>query len=445
MKKILFITLLLLSAFAQAQLVFNKTLHNFGDIEKNDKKYFDFTLTNAGKDTVWILRIDEPYGVDAKFSSKMILPDSTVIVRIKYTPKRKGKFSADVPVWVSSNNTPLIFTVKGNAKTVDVNESLACPDFKHNNKPRELFAPLTIEVKDKQTGLPIKNAKIEIIWDGLIYKTIKTGFTGKTSEKLKYDIYYFVANAEGYKTAETDYYVNNNNNYLLIEMEPLTPVEAAKIDSIKQMEETAPEPIEEVNDDGTLSENLFAPNNIVFLIDVSVSMKQQGRLDLLKAAMIELLKTLRPIDRLAIVTYATEAHVVLPSEHITNKEKIIQIIQSLEAGGYTGSHRGMKKAYKVAEDNYIEKGNNEVIIATDGAFHLSGKGGEILETVAKYRDKGIRMSVVGIKNDKYAAKSMKKIAETGNGNYINISNYSEAKTLLLDEIKTQSRKAKQAE
>ena len=150
MKKFLFSIFLTLSFFSQAQLVFNKTLHNFGDLQKDDKKYFDFTLTNAGKDTVWILRIDEPYGVDAKFSSKMILPDSTVIVRIKYTPKRKGKFSADVPVWVSSNNTPYIFTVKGNAKSVDENESLACPDFKNNNQPRELFAPLTIEVKDKQ-------------------------------------------------------------------------------------------------------------------------------------------------------------------------------------------------------------------------------------------------------------------------------------------------------
>jgi Ca-activated chloride channel family protein len=420
-------------------------MHNFGELQKDDVKYFDFTLTNAGKDTVWILRIDEPYGIDAKFSSKMILPDSTVIVRIKYTPKRKGKFSADVPVWVSSNNTPIIFSVKGNAKSVDENESLACPDFKTNNKPRELFTPLTIEVKDKQTGLPVRNAKIELIWDGLIYKTLSTNFNGQASEKLKYDIYYFVVNADGYKTAETDFYVNNNNNTLVIEMEPLTPVDIAKIDSIKQVKETTPEPIDEINDDGTLSENLYAPNNIVFLIDVSVSMKQQGRLDLLKAAMIELLKSLRPIDKLAIVTYATDATVVMPSEYVTDKEKIIEIIQSLEAGGYTGSHKGMKKAYKVAEDNYIEKGNNEVIISTDGAFHLSGKGGEILETVAKYRDKGIKMSVVGIKNDKYAAKSMKEIAQTGNGNYINIANYSDAKTLLLDEIKKQSRLAKQAE
>ncbi len=445
MKKQLFSFILLLQTlFLPAQLVFNQSMYNFGELQKDDKKYFDFTLTNAGKDTVWILRIDEPYGVDVKFSSKMIMPDSTVIIRIKYTPKRKGKFSADVPVWVSSNNTPITFTVKGNAKSIDPEEPLACPDFKHNNKPRELITPLTIEVKDKQTGLPIRNAKIELIWDGLIYKTLKTNFTGKATEKLKWDIYYFVVNADGYKTAETDFYVNRNNNILTIEMEPLTPVDMARLDSIQQVVDTTSVP-EEVADDGTLSEKLYAPNNIVFLIDVSVSMKQQGRLDLLKAAMIELLKTLRPIDKLAIVTYATDAHVVLPSENITNKEKIIQIIQSLEAGGYTGSHKGMKKAYKVAQNNYIEKGNNQVIIATDGAFHLSGKGSEILTTVEQYRLKGITMSVVGIKNDKYAAKSMKKIAETGNGNYINIATYSDAKTLLLDEIKMQSRKAKKLE
>ena len=75
-----------------AQVVFNTSHHNLGEINKNDKKYYDFTLTNAGKETAIIVRLEEPYGVDVKFSKKEILPDSTIVVRIKYTPKKKGKF-----------------------------------------------------------------------------------------------------------------------------------------------------------------------------------------------------------------------------------------------------------------------------------------------------------------------------------------------------------------
>ena len=65
-----------------AQVVFNTSYHNLGEINKEDKKYFDFTLTNAGKQTAHLLRIEEPYGIDVKFSKKEILPDSTIIVRM---------------------------------------------------------------------------------------------------------------------------------------------------------------------------------------------------------------------------------------------------------------------------------------------------------------------------------------------------------------------------
>lgn len=102
MKKfaIIFFVLFLVNNLT-GQVVFNTSYHNLGEINKEDKKYFDFTLTNAGKETAHLLRIEEPYGIDVKFSKKEILPDSTIIVRVKYTPKRKGKFKKDVPVWIS--------------------------------------------------------------------------------------------------------------------------------------------------------------------------------------------------------------------------------------------------------------------------------------------------------------------------------------------------------
>ena len=102
-----------------AQVVFNTSYHNLGEINKEDKKYFDFTLTNAGKQTAHLLRIEETYGIDVKFSKKEIFPDSTIIVRIKYTPKKKGKFKKDVPVWISVNNEPITLTIEGDAKTFE--------------------------------------------------------------------------------------------------------------------------------------------------------------------------------------------------------------------------------------------------------------------------------------------------------------------------------------
>ena len=439
MKKLSFIFFgLFLLNNLSGQVIFNTSYHNLGEKNKEDKKYIDFTLTNAGKETAHLLRIEEPYGIDVKFSKKEILPDSTIIVRVKYTPKKKGKFKKDVPVWVSVNNEPITLTIEGEAKTFDINESLACPDFKTKKQPQDLKSDLKIKVIDINTKEPIKNATVQIIWDGLNYKQLKTNNEGEVIQKLKWDIYYLVVNAEGYGTKEQDFNVNQKNNYLEFQLGEPTEEEI-----IAAKEDTIVEEIVVIEEDDTVSTkelpvNLFAPNNVVFLIDVSVSMKQEGRLDLLKASMIELLNGLRPIDKLAIVTYATSTEVVLKSDYVTDKASITELIKDLTAGGYTAGGKGIKKAYQVARSNKIEGGNNQVIIATDGAFILSRN--DILENVALNLEKGITISVVGVKNKKTTVKSMSSIAKTGSGNYIHIKSYEQAKSVLMDEIKMNSRK-----
>jgi len=154
--------------------------------------------------------------------------------------------------------------------------------------------------------------------------------------------------------------------------------------------------------------------------------------------MIELLNGLRPIDKLAIVTYATNVTTVLKSEYVTDKAKITELIKELAAGGYTAGSKGIKKAYQIARANKIEGGNNQVIVATDGGFILNGN--DILENVALNYERGVTISVLGVKNKRTTVKSMSSIAKIGHGNYIHIESYSQAKKVLMDEIKNNSRK-----
>ena len=423
-----------------AQVVFNTSYHNLGEINKEDKKYYDFTLTNAGTEKAIILRIEEPYGVDVKFSKKEILPDSTIIVRIKYTPKRKGKFKKDIPIWLSVNNEPITLTIEGEAKSFDINESLQCPDFKSTKQLQEQKSDFKIKVIDINTKKPIKDATVQIIWDGLNYKALKTDKKGFVVQQLKWDNYYFVVNAENYGTKEKSFLVTRGNNYLEFELGEPTEEEILVVKEDTVIEELVViEPTDTISTK-ELPVDLFAPNNVVFCIDVSVSMKQEGRLDLLKASMIELLNGLRPIDRLAIVTYASSVTTVLKSGYVTDKAGITQLIKDLTAGGFTAGSKGIKKAYQVARSNKIEGGNNQVIIATDGAFILNGN--DILENVALNYEKGITISVLGVKNRKTTVKSMSSIAKTGHGNYINIESYSQDKGVLMDEIKNNSRRKK---
>ncbi len=442
MRYLTIIALLFSSVLAQGQFVFSTSYHDFGEIKKGDQTWFDFEVSNASDKPIYLLRADEPYAVKVLYSKKKLLPDSTAFIRIKYTPMKKGKFKKDVPVWVSSNNEPITFTLEGTALYEDKKEDWACPDFRTKRQPVSTNFPWTVKVINKKTKAPIRNAKVEVIWDGLVYKTYNTNRDGITKNVYKQEMYYVVASKSGFKGDESDFFLYKQATQLVLELDPMTEDEIAAADTVP----VVPEPIDSVKPvpedtlpKEALPRNEFAPNNVVFLIDISVSMKQKGRLDLLKASMIELLNMLRDIDRFSLVTYASTTEIVLDGVPGNQKQEAIQAIQDLEAGGYTAGAKGIKKAYQVANKHKIEDGNNQVIISTDGAFNVSSSSGNILRDVEKNAEKGVTISVVGVKNEKWTAKSMKEISDAGKGQYINIQTYSQAKESLVDEIKSNSR------
>jgi len=112
------------------------------------------------------------------------------------------------------------------------------------------------------------------------------------------------------------------------------------------------------------------PSNFVFLIDNSGSMDHPNKSPLLKKGMKLLVNELRPVDRVSIVTYAGNPGLVLPSTPGNEKESISRALDSFRPGGFTGGAAGIKLAYKIAKENFVEGGNNRVILATDGDFNV---------------------------------------------------------------------------
>lgn len=427
----------LLFSSAHAQIVFDKSVHHFGPIKQGDKLYVDFKLTNAGAKPAIITRIEEPYGIAYLLKSKNLPPDSSTVLRIKYVPKRKEVFERNILVYISTLNEPLIFTVKGEALYANTKETLEVPAFENQGKPVLPLYGMTVNIIDAATQEPVPNALLEVLWDGLQYKKLSTDLSGVIKQQLYEDNYYLLAYAPGYEMQEAPVILEKDQTSITIELGQRTDAEKPQI--------TITEPVQiepEKTDDGTLDEKLYAPNNVVFLLDVSVSMKQKGRLDLMKVAMIELVNLLRPIDKMSIVTYSSSTEVLLESEYVNDKAKIIKIIQDMEAGGLTAGGKGMKKAYQVAEKSFMKEGNNQVLIATDGAFNLEKGDKDMSSQAAHAAKKGILLTVVGVVNEKWTEKSMRQLAEVGKGNYVSIKNYKEAKTVLTEEIKQKSFKLK---
>jgi len=85
---------------------------------------------------------------------------------------------------------------------------------------------------------------------------------------------------------------------------------------------------------------------------------------------MNLLEKLDDRDKVAIVAYAGSAGLVLPSTPASQKEKIINALDQLQAGGSTAGGAGVQLAYQVAKENLITDGNNRVILCTDGDFNV---------------------------------------------------------------------------
>jgi len=174
--------------------------------------------------------------------------------------------------------------------------------------------------------------------------------------------------------------------------------------------------------------------NLVFLLDVSGSMQPASRLPLVKTAMRMLADTLTARDRVAIVVYAGDTGLALPSTPGDRKAEIDRAISELNAGGSTNGAAGIRLAYDTAAESFVKGGVNRVILATDGDFNVGVTSqGELVRLIEQQRKRGIFLSVLGVGDDNLKDSTMEKLADVGNGNYAYLDSLQEARRVLIAE------------
>jgi Ca-activated chloride channel family protein len=179
----------------------------------------------------------------------------------------------------------------------------------------------------------------------------------------------------------------------------------------------------------------LAASNLVFLLDVSGSMNSPNKLPLLKSALRLLVDQLRPQDQVAIVVYAGAAGVVLDPTSGGDKERILDALSRLEAGGSTAGGAGLQLAYDVARRNHLEGGNNRVILATDGDFNIGpSSDAAMVRLIEARRDEGTFLTVLGFGTGNLQDAKMEKLADHGNGNFAYIDTALEAHKVLVSEF-----------
>ncbi|MDG1331544.1 MAG: VWA domain-containing protein [Crocinitomicaceae bacterium] len=468
MKHFILFLVLASSLFSFGQVQFSATKHDFGDLEPYSARYVDLKLTNSGQKQEWLLTVKKPVEVSYIVSKQIIDVDSSIIIRLHIKPNRKGKFNYNIEVFTSDRAEAVKVKLTGNLSELPQDGSnmlTQCPTFSDRpggGNPNGF--DLTVVTIDKETKEPLGKSSVTMIQNGEPIWMKETDRKGKIVKEAALGLSYFYATHDGYYPAELGAYVNFKRNYVVVELEKdQTVIEEPPIDIavadppqedtlteivIKWEVEThleeelstpetsisvaTPPEFNELDPDDFTEVN-FDPINVVFVLDISSSMRSADKMELMKYSLYQLTDMLRAQDRIGIVTYSSETRVLLRSTSGAKKDKIKDEVRKLRPGGFTAGGAGIKSGYKLVNRRMMEGGVNHVIVITDGAFNRASD--DYKRYVRKYKRKGINLSIVGIKNKEKDEDEMRDAAELGGGNYIPIFKLADAQNNLKQAIR----------
>ncbi|MCM1177713.1 MAG: von Willebrand factor type A domain-containing protein [Clostridium sp.] len=184
----------------------------------------------------------------------------------------------------------------------------------------------------------------------------------------------------------------------------------------------------------SIPDDQVPPANYVFLIDVSGSMNSIDKIGLLKKGLMALADNLRPDDRVSIITYSGQVTKLLESTLASDSDTIKKAIGMLVASGSTAGGEAMKMAYEEAIANYIEGGNNRIIMGTDGDFNVGVTSTiDLVEMVESYAEKNIYLTICGFGSDNLNDAMMERVSNSGNGTYEYIDSEDELTKVFVNE------------
>lgn len=372
------------TAISQNSLIgIDEQTKDIGSVDHIYKVKVDFIITNHQSKNLYLLRADAEKGLTIQTSKKTIKPNDTTIIVVEFIPTQTGKFTKNIDLITSADGAPFKFSLTGQIQSIKTDDKTACFYFK---------------------------------------KPINSGF-----KKI-----------EPIVVSEINKPKDSSNKIPDYTNDQSTPPTSSKTVTVTIQKTTTTAKDTSLNRDNRLDQNLYKPNNIIFLVDVSSSMKDTNKLKVMQFALHYLIDVLRETDRITFITYADSVRTLRNGVSGSDKNDLHAVVDLLKAKGTTKGKKAVLYSLDVALKNYIEGGNNQIILATDGKFRFDEK--DQAQYVSKQGDKLVKLSTIAFGDDREAMSNLKDIAHSSNGNFIYIKHKSKAKDQLLDEIKKNSLK-----
>ena len=429
---VLFCLSFLLSFEMKGQLQWSEKTVDYGTFTKFTDRVTDIIIVNTGNKTDHLLRADFSTNFQVLYSTRDVAPGDTLVIRMRFNPRKYGHFKETVPIYFASSQTPFPLEIKAEVTYVNLTEEQPCPNF--NQQPTNCCGKFSLDVLviDKQTKEPIGNAEVELSEQRQVQLSALTNRKGEYSNEIPIGYYTLYVSKSGYSS---DYYtgsINLHQHRFVFELEKQKEV------AVVVEPEVEPEVIL-AQDSVSFNDANFLPNNITFLLDASGSMALKEKWPTATTALGSLGGVMRSSDVISLVTYAQKPTVVVEGEKGSELQNLKTSLGDKQPGGSTSGTKGFEAAYRLLKKNKIENGNNQLYVITDGAFQLEDQL-QIEKLVRKAKKKQIYTTVIVIKGSKFAKDSLHNIANKGGGSFLTIDNEEEASRVLFELIKQQSKK-----
>ncbi len=465
----------LLSALScQAQIILETNVHDFGILKAGDPFFVDVGVQNAYEEVVYILRAEQSERTVIQFSDKKLLPGKEEFIRIQFNPKKTGKFNEQVMVYFSKLLRPLPIQIRGEVESFTKEYDPACPNF--DEKPGRKTFDIRFFVGDGLNMEPVKKARVQTL-NLESQKEEESNSFGFVHLMLPAGKYRWRVQAEGFETQVVEKYVNRLQNEVNVYLERqeghvIADIKHAETDSLRKevfrrildkeeqkeaviIPDTTTEAKTEAKEQGRPKEpsadteprqdseylplSQYKKNNLVFLIDVSESMRLSGKFQLLRKALKSLIGSMRSVDQLAILTYSDSVELFMNIKANLDVNRAQKQIDDLFAHGKTNTTAGVEEAYRLTLEGLVADGNNQIFLTSDGVYSKE----DTEKTISYIRSKfgtGVKLSTIGVKTEKTNASKLKKIARYGQGKYLSIDDDASAESVLIREVKRNSRR-----
>jgi hypothetical protein len=420
-----------ISLFCQPATQIDKRTYDFGTVANLNYPPASFEIKNTGNKPLAILMVNKSNAIKVSYPRVFIEPEASGNVLVLPNLNKIGKFRETISIVTNASNQPIEVEITG--EVVSIQACFPNPDDWTIRK---------VVVIDTDTKKPIPETKINFTHNMSQKLNGETNNKGEWTGELPIGQYAFHLQANNYRDLNESRYVGRSVPILFFEMEMIPPEAPQSNIAITEPEIKIEEleiPVIPAGNNDILPVNLYAANNLVLLLDVSYSMKSNSKLELLKESSINLVKVLRSIDNVSLITYAGTPSIVIESVPGNKKDELYAQISALKAAGITNGVKGLESAFSIANSRFIQGGNNQIILATDGKF----TGGtqqpeEFKQMIADYAEKGIILSIIGFGVDEEAKEFMNGMSQLGRGTYIHVTTKDDISETLINEIKAKS-------